>query len=66
MVYVCFVRMDLGSTVVTSGSDGGRFIIAFDEVLGSMRDDVESHEKEKDGHSETGEDFCTLKAEERY
>lgn len=57
--------MDLGSAVIAGGrGGGGRFVIALDEVLGGVRDDVEPHEKEKDGHCETGKDFCTLETVE--
>lgn len=58
--------MDLGGTVVVSdgdsSSDSGRFVVAFNEVLGGVRNDVKAHEKEEDGHGEAGEDFCALKA----
>lgn len=64
MVHVCFVRMDLGGTVVTSGGGdgGGSFVVAFNEMLGGVRNDVEAHEKEENGHSKAGEDLCALKA----
>lgn len=64
VVYVCFMCMDLGGAVVAGGHGGGRFVIAFDEVLGGVRDDVKPHKKEKDGHCETGKYFCTLKTVE--
>lgn len=52
-MHVRFVNVNLGVAVVAARN----FVVALDEVLGGVRNDVKAHEEKKDGHGEAGKDL---------